>query len=78
MCVINVYLYKIQKVYPDTIQAGTWRLYNVASTSMQGHMTLHDLASTLIWCSLNVASPLGPLQQKASRTERKNSSKVSI
>ena len=35
--------------------AGKWRLYNVASTSMQRH----DVASTLIRRYLNVACPLG-------------------
>ena len=35
--------------------AGTWRLYNVESTSMQRH----DVASTLIRRCLNIACPLG-------------------
>ena len=37
--------------------AGTWRLYNVASTSMQRH----DVASTLMWRYPNAACPLGHL-----------------
>ena len=37
--------------------AGTWRLYNVGSTSMQRH----DIASTLRWRCINVMCPLGRL-----------------
>ena len=36
-------------------QTGTWRLYNVAPTSMQRH----DIASTLRRRCLNVACPMG-------------------
>ena len=40
--------------------AGTWHLYNVASTSMQRHR--HDITSTLMWRFINVMCPLGNIK----------------
>ena len=56
-CTLIPTFFDVTIMHSEYYPAGTWRLYNVGSTSMQRHR--HDVASTLRRHCINVICPLG-------------------